>query len=188
MKIGKTLKTKLARCLYDRNQPQLFYMKRSLTIAYCYFGISLIILFVPFEANNVTEYVTSAFVSVASIGIVTSFIDTSIKSAKVFSLIDLIEKIVNSSKYFELFCFFSICTSIQKLSEISQLNTGLKCSPLKAMYINTNESTEKYCKILNFIFDLAPPGVNLPTAIYSFYMYYTTDLGGDAFKLSLPLW
>lgn len=32
------------------------------------------------------------------------------------------------------------------------------------------------------------PVLVVPRAVYSFYQYFTTDLGNNAFELSLPMW
>lgn len=56
------------------------------------------------------------------------------------------------------------------------------------MYIEMNYKVENFCKIVNVAFDMAVPGVILPKAMYSFYMYFCTNLEGDAFESPLPFW
>lgn len=53
----------------------------------------------------------------------------------------------------------------------------------------TNELVEKLSKIIDFlIVRVSVPGSLLPKAIFCLFIYFTTDLGHDAFKLSIPLW
>lgn len=57
------------------------------------------------------------------------------------------------------------------------------------MYEKTNRLTEKISKIMLFaIVYVSVPGFVLPTGIYCFFKYFTTDLGPDAFELPIPVW
>lgn len=66
---------------------------------------------------------------------------------------------------------------------------GLQCEKSRAMYDRINNLMEKLSKIAYFaIFGVSIPGFVIPKAILSYIKYYTTNLGGDAFDLSIPMW
>lgn len=57
------------------------------------------------------------------------------------------------------------------------------------MYEKTNQSAEKISKLIELaIVYVSLPGFILPKTIYSYFMYFTSDLGADAFVLSIPAW
>lgn len=59
----------------------------------------------------------------------------------------------------------------------------------KRIYDEANEIIEKCTKIMYFIsVKVSWPGVVIPIAIYSFYNYFTTDLGFDAFRMPFAEW
>lgn len=98
MTFGNTIKKNLAMCFYDRNQTHVLDVNRLLAIIVAIFAIGSIFLFALLEAENARDYVISAFVFAAVFGIFISFIDTSIKTTKIFSLFDANEKIIEKSK------------------------------------------------------------------------------------------
>lgn len=66
---------------------------------------------------------------------------------------------------------------------------GLKYPRSKPIYEKANRITEIICKAEYFIVvRVFVPGFVLPKAIYSYLMYFTTDLGADAFVLPFPTW
>lgn len=100
MKFFKTIKKNLATCFFYRNPTRTFLVTRFLGIA---IGISLIlsiILFAVYEANNATAYVNSAYSFATAIGMVLSFIDTSLKTVQIFELVDSYEHAAKEGKYY----------------------------------------------------------------------------------------
>lgn len=60
---------------------------------------------------------------------------------------------------------------------------------MKIIYEKTNKTAEKLCKIIYFICaKVSIPGSVLPKALACFFIYFTTDLGNEAFELPMPLW
>ena len=71
----------------------------------------------------------------------------------------------------------------------SGLFSGSEYVASKKLYEKTNRQIELISKIAHFIMvKLSVPGFVLPKAFVSFFKYFTTDLGRDAFELSLPVW
>ena len=57
------------------------------------------------------------------------------------------------------------------------------------MYEKTDRLVEKISKIIEIlIVYVSPPSFVLPNAVYSYFVYFTTDLGPDAFELPFPTW
>lgn len=66
---------------------------------------------------------------------------------------------------------------------------GQKCLESRALYEKANNLLEKLSKIIHFIV-VGTSGVLLvvPKAIISYLKYFTTNLGSEAFELSLLIW
>lgn len=66
---------------------------------------------------------------------------------------------------------------------------GSKNPATKEIYKNFNQFVEKYGEIGFFVMkNIIVPCDILPKAINSFFIYYITDVGNDAFKLPIPMW
>lgn len=58
-----------------------------------------------------------------------------------------------------------------------------------AMYVNVNQQIEYWSQITcHYIQKLLPKMLLFPAFIVSFYHYFTTDLGSDAFELRIFMW
>ena len=67
--------------------------------------------------------------------------------------------------------------------------SGLRDPKSKKMYEEAHEAIEEWSKIVYFVtLVLSPISLVSPNAILSFYTYFTTDLGNDAFGLIVPMW
>lgn len=66
---------------------------------------------------------------------------------------------------------------------------GLENPESIANYMEANLQGETWTKIIQFVFmRIALYGVVYPNSIFCYYIYYTTDLGSEAFKLPFPFW
>lgn len=66
---------------------------------------------------------------------------------------------------------------------------GLKYPRSRAIYEQCNQLAEKITKLMQIVVvHVSVPGFVLPKAIYSYFVYFTTDLGVDAFVLPIPTW
>lgn len=90
MEIFETIKMNLATCLYFPNQKHIFTVKRLLNIISVFLNVILLFAFLIHEADGITEYVSSAYMTVTALGIFMSMIDTMFKTNTIFVLIDLI--------------------------------------------------------------------------------------------------
>lgn len=59
----------------------------------------------------------------------------------------------------------------------------------QALYIETGQRTQKWMKAVHFICVIMGPALYaLPPLIASYFIYFTTDMGDEAFKLPTPMW
>lgn len=57
------------------------------------------------------------------------------------------------------------------------------------MYERTNQMSEKFSKIIYFVIvDATIPCFMVPMVTRSYFLYYATDTGDDAFELPIPIW
>lgn len=69
------------------------------------------------------------------------------------------------------------------------LNKGLGNPISKTHYEKVNEKIEKLSGKLYFaLVKISLPAFVLPDFIVSFFLYFSTDLGNQAFKLPFPTW
>lgn len=101
MKLFKVAKKNLSMCLYYPNQAQIFDVKRLYAVMVQILVVISILLFAIFETNDITDYVISAYLIAAAFGISIAFIDTTLKTTKIFALIDLDVKVIKASKLWQ---------------------------------------------------------------------------------------
>lgn len=64
-----------------------------------------------------------------------------------------------------------------------------KYSALRGIFNKTNQLVEKIGGIVFFIMiKLTPACVYVPWSIYTFVIYFATDVGNAAFELPYPIW
>lgn len=84
-------------------------------------------------------------------------------------------------------CF--IFLPILSLYQFYFIFQGLQNEASKAIYVEVNDRIEKWSQIVHFVLvNVSIPFLILPKYLVSFYLYYTTDMGNDAFELPLPMW
>lgn len=67
--------------------------------------------------------------------------------------------------------------------------SALKYSASKAIFTETNQLVEKIVDWFYFVsIKLTVVGAYVPLTIYTYFIYFTTDLGNAAFELPMPLW
>lgn len=65
---------------------------------------------------------------------------------------------------------------------------GMKCPESRSIYDEIIKLAEKWSKIMTFLAKLAAPCGVLSRVIPSYIIYFTTDLGNEAFELPVPMW
>lgn len=65
---------------------------------------------------------------------------------------------------------------------------ALKYSASKSIFNEAKQLADKLNEILFFLLVQITPACGFPWVIYTFFMYFVTDLGSDAFELPLPMW
>lgn len=66
---------------------------------------------------------------------------------------------------------------------------GLECRGSKEIYDGINENVQKMDRIVGFLMiKLSLPCVMFSKLFSSYFAYFTTDVGNEAFELSFPYW
>ena len=68
------------------------------------------------------------------------------------------------------------------------MDLELKFSATKAIFYEANQFDEKLSEIIFFVVLNSPLCALVPWIIYIFFIYFTTDLGNDAFELPVQMW
>lgn len=74
-------------------------------------------------------------------------------------------------------------------NEPNNFMAGLKSPTSKSIYMEANIFVEKWSSIIYVLFTKASvPIMILPLLILSYFLYFTTDLGRNAFQLPFVIW
>lgn len=139
-------------------------------------------------AKTFSEYTKSVFVAngLVSASIIYAYVVW--KMRQFFNLLEEAEVAIDSS---EFDIFFIISNDHNKLYLIfsNYKFQGLENPVSQTIYKKFNQKTEKITSIINSAaIKILYPNILMPTLIASFYAYFTTDLGNDAFQLPFPYW
>lgn len=121
MELFGIVKMNLAMCLFYPNQTHILDAKRLVVMIVGVLPIGSIALFILLEADEATHYVISVFSIVATFGIFISFVDTTIKTTMIFSLVDLNVRIIEKSKHHQQ-------PSLCPIFDVRLKRTSLICS------------------------------------------------------------
>lgn len=67
--------------------------------------------------------------------------------------------------------------------------SGIKYPASKQMIEKTNQLVEKSCKTAYFIIvQVGVPSIILPRVVVSYFVFFTTDAGREAFELPFQAW
>lgn len=145
------------------------------------------LMFTFCEAKTFSEYVRSIYMfSLATLTILILVI-VILNVTKIFNLIEGAENLANTSKWkiklhnsVSLFYFIDL---------YFKLILALKYTELKAIFNKINPLIEKLSEIIFFVMTkFTPVTVSMPSSIYIYFIYFTTDLGTTVFELPTPLW
>lgn len=85
-------------------------------------------------------------------------------------------------------CFLQISPIILFIS-LSNWNSALKYSATRSIFYKTNQFEEKFSKVILFVMvKITPICAIWPWCINIYFIYFTSDLGTDAFELPCPMW
>lgn len=143
----------------------------------------LIYVYILHVAKSPKEYMAGIFLGAVGTLVEISHFSTNLKTKTMFVLIDEIEEVLVESEF-----WLSFCLSVS-LWTIKCLLLGFKYTELKQLYEKTNRQIEHVSKITHFVMvKISVPVIVLPKALLCYFLYFTTDLGANAFELSIPTW
>lgn len=139
------------------------------------------------EARTSQELMESIYFIVASMGNFYSCIATILTRNEMFSLIDCSNDLFNKSEY--SFNRLNILKEFRHMWIYVTNELGLENPTSKAICRKTNHRVEKISKVCVFAMEnVMVPCFIIPKTIRSFFIYFSTDLGRDAFDLPIPMW
>lgn len=146
------------------------------------------LFYIFLEAKTFFQYVQSIYMCSTYIIISLCLMILILNLNLSFEMINGCECIANTSKRNEKSKYFY--WNVVKLLNSLHFNISeLKYSSSQAIFKETNQLVEKISEfIFLFMAKMTPAALTLPPLIYSFFIYFTTDLGRDAFILPSPMW
>lgn len=150
------------------------------------FGLNVILAgaYIVYGTTDFHEYVESIFGCSTVAAIAIAFASIVWDMQKIFKFLSNFDQIISKSKtQFGFFCIFVFYLNIK--------SPILGCvNPIsKTIYHSTDRKLHKWIKLLNIaLVNVAPICVTLLLFIASFVVYFTTDLGNDAFFLPFTIW
>lgn len=183
MKLFQSTQKSLAFGGFIKNQPAFNRTQlRMMFLSILFLGLQCIYLF--HVANTPRQYMDSIFMTTVGILVFIAFVSSIFNTTAIFDLIYQFEETISKSECFRLSSIRFDCEI-----EFAKIVLGLKYPKSKALYEKTNRQVELISKIIQFVvLYVSPPVLVLPNAIICLFMYFTTDLGNDAFNLPFPTW
>lgn len=139
------------------------------------------------EAKTFIEYTQSIYIGSCAVIVILALVVIVFNVKKFFQLINDCENITNTSKY-EISS--SIDSTIQLiLMKNKMFSLALKFSASTSIFNQAFRFERKLSGIIYFVMlKVTPICVFVPWTIYTFFIYFTTDLGNAAFQLPLTIW
>lgn len=161
-----------------------FYMKTTMVFVMYSMNLTINCVYLFRDANDFEEIVNLIYViSTHLVGIMT-FTTIIWTMENMFTFLDKLEKLISNSKLNNsnstlFFSYFSFIFCI----------IGFKNSISKTIYMDTDRKMQKKIEILSLIFmKVSPACLMLPQFLISFFNYFFTSLGNDAFEMPYPVW
>lgn len=146
-------------------------------------------LFLVFEANDFKEYSNCFFSTITFLMGIFDYAIHVWKMKELFHFIKKFEHFIQRSKYslFVIIFFYSKFSSFSPLLLLFHL--GLIKSNAKEIYEKSNERIEKWSKIMySVMMKITLPIMMVSMPMIGYVMYFTTDLGDEAFQLLSFAW
>lgn len=169
-------------------QMHLFNPRNCVALVLIAINLILNVGFLIHDADSFQKYVSSAYTCSTLLACIIAFEIVIWKTTKIFIFLDRVEEIIENRKLVMLLQFAYGCYSTT-LKENGHYVAGQENPISKNIYTETGRKIQAAIKILNFVMvKVSPICLILPEFMRSFYAYFTTDLGNDAFVLLFPVW
>lgn len=110
------------------------------------------------------------------------------KTPELFEFVNKLESSVGRSKYIRDLSIDRNWNSLHSIYRSLRLGSALD-PKLLVLYTAASQRITKWIRPVHFILIKAtPPLCTSPSIVASFYVYYTTDLGNDAFAFVYAMW
>lgn len=184
IKIFRTIQKKLCTLGIEPNSAMRLNRKVFISLLSLGLGNVGMLVYMLTEAKTFLEftqpiYVCSAYTIAMFILLIMIW-----NSSRLYQNINDGERFINTSKCEKLICFVTTA-KLANLCSVSAFNY----SASQSIFNEANRRVENLSGILFFVITKITPGlIVLPISIYSFFVYFTTDSGPNAFKLPFPMW
>lgn len=139
--------------------------------------------FTFYKAETFAEYTQSVYIGAMAALINFYLINAAVNVKRLLKLFDDLTKIANTSNCFCMQrCFLCLIKNTKILS-------ALKCSATGPIFTEFEQLERKSSEIIFLgMAEISPAIIIAPFCFYTYFTYFTTDLGADAFHLPFPMW
>lgn len=157
------------------------------------FGATIIspFLYALWEAKDLFEFTQSICTVLVTITSIISFLTFVFEMSKLVGFYDFAEKNIDGKKIHWNLDSFDRRHSAWHWVKLRNwiLFLDFQDPAMMTMYVNINQQIEKFSEIICLVMGKAAPiFFVVPQFVVSFVKYFTTDLGPDAFELSMLMW
>lgn len=146
------------------------------------------LMYIIREAKTFVEYTQSIYMFSLAAIITLVFVTILLNVSELFNFISGVESLINTSKqqtYSNLCKFQHRFTFMHRFFVI----LAYKYTESRSNYNKISPLIEKLSETVFFVMTkLTPAILYVPWTIYTFFIYFSTDLGADAFALPTLLW
>lgn len=174
---------------FQKNQRVKSFLKRLPVFIVCVLWFICLTVFTGCEAAKIDEYADAFYISSCVMAILFTFAITLWKMDNLVKLIEDFENLISQRRTISNIPHLMITKNNIRFHSFMINDTGMSNAELKQKYVNLNENIEKWSGIIfKFYLQVNVAVIFMPNFVVSFYLYFATDLSGEAFSLPFPAW
>lgn len=145
-------------------------------------------MYISYVANGFTEYMNCVCAISATMVVFVCFATIVIRKAKLFKMVDYIERLIDTSK--AIFNSFILWLSnLNAILNSGSFALGSKYPKSRKLFRKMSRQIDRLSEIVfTLLVKIGLQLIILTICAVSFASYFGTDAGSDAFQLSFPMW